>query len=402
MKYIDMYLFIFFGAVSLVPNDAIIQEYPKPSTIADMRRLMSVSSAKRRYSDTNPLANDEVTIGCGNFDLERDGETTAFASYGAEQETSPALPAKRRLSMVPDASYCNNSTNFYCWMTCQDIPNKQNAAQLMKDGKSLYCLDTSALFKYGGDVAEAVSPCEDPETGTPGGAMNTNCIGSWQPTAPNVPAQDVIINSTQPFDAQPFCYGATSMYMEGFQWRGVVCVVYLFPFWIISSQWKMIASCIATIFLAVLLEGVIFARKAFVNRLPRISVRIFVSTLMYGCQLTLAYFIMLVVMTYSVPLFVSVIVGLMTGHLGFSVIGKEGMLFDEGATPCCLSDVTPIGSILSDKRKSGARRETDIVSESDVVSYKTFSESGMLSSLPEQFNAGGGNACLCETDIESY
>ena len=164
----------------------------------------------------------------------------------------------------------------------------------------------------------------------------------------------------------------------------------------------MIASCIVTVFLAVLLEGVIFARKAFVNRLPRISVRIFVSTLMYGCQLTLAYFIMLVVMTYSVPLFVSVIVGLMAGHLGFSVIGKEGMLFDEGATPCCLTDVTPIENALNDKTNSGVlRRETDISGVNDVSS-KTFSESGMLSSVPEQFNSGGGNACLCETDIESY
>jgi hypothetical protein len=74
--------------VSLVPNDAIIQEYPKPSTIADMRRLMSVSSAKRRYSDTNPLANDQVTIGCGNVDLEMNGEGTSFASHGIEQGTT--------------------------------------------------------------------------------------------------------------------------------------------------------------------------------------------------------------------------------------------------------------------------------------------------------------------------
>jgi copper transporter 1 len=387
--------------VSLVPNDAIIQEYPKPSTIADMRRLMSVSSAKRRYSDTNPLANDQVTIGCGNVDLEMNGEGTSFASHGIEQGTTSAIPARRRLSMVPDASYCNNSTNFYCWMTCQDIPNNQNAAQLIKDGKSLYCLDSSALFNYGGDVAKAVSPCEDPETGTPGGAMNTNCIGSWQPTAPNVPAQDVVINSTQPFDAQPFCYGATSMYMEGFQWRGVVCVVYLFPFWIISSKGKMIATCIVTIFLAVLLEGVIFARKAFLQRLPRISIRVAVSTLMYGCQLTLAYFIMLVVMTYSGPLFLSVIVGLMVGHLGFSIIGKEGMLFDEGATPCCLSDVSPIGNSLNEKTQLGVRRETDIVTESDAVSYRTFSQSAIPPTPLEQLSAGGGNACCCDIDIES-
>jgi copper transporter 1 len=191
------------------------------------------------------------------------------------------------------------------------------------------------------------------------------------------------------------------MYMEGFQWRGVVCVVYLFPFWIISSKGKMIATCIVTIFLAVLLEGVIFARKAFLQRLPRISVRIALSTLMYGCQLTLAYFIMLVVMTYSGPLFVSVIVGLMVGHLGFSVIGKEGMLFDEGATPCCLSDVSPIGNSLNEKTQSAVRRETDIVTESDAVSYRTFSQSAVPPSSLEQLSAGGGNACCCDIDIES-
>ncbi len=362
---------------------------------------MSVSSAKRRFRDTNPLANDDLTIGCGIYDLKRAEQESALASHFVGEGISSVIPPRRRLSMVPDASFCNNSTNFYCWMTCLDIPNYQNAAQEVKEGKSLYCLDPSTLFTYGGEVAKAVLPCDDPETGVPGKAMNTNCIGSWQPTAPDVPAQDVVINSTQPSGSQPFCYGATSMYMDGFQWRGVVCVVYLFPVWVITSTGKLIAACVGTLMLSVFLEGIIFARRSLARRFPSISIRILVSTFMYGCQLTLAYFIMLVVMTYSVPLFVSVILGLMLGHLAFSIVGKEDKLGDEGASPCCMSDVVPLENDLSDKRKDGTR-ETYNINEGGEVTYKTFSTTAEHS-FPscEQLTLGEEKPCCCDTDIES-
>jgi hypothetical protein len=42
------------------------------------------------------------------------------------------------------------------------------------------------------------------------------------------------------------------------------------------------------------------------------------STLFYGLQLTMGYFIMLVIMTYSGPLFVSTVGGMMIGHVIFN------------------------------------------------------------------------------------
>jgi hypothetical protein len=48
---------------------------------------------------------------------------------------------------------------------------------------------------------------------------------------------------------------------------------------------------------------------------------------------------MLVVMVYSVPLFISVIVGLVSGHVLFNlknITGKDsGAATLEGSTPCC-------------------------------------------------------------------
>lgn len=46
------------------------------------------------------------------------------------------------------------------------------------------------------------------------------------------------------------------------------------------------------------------------------------STLIYGgVQLTIGYFLMLVVMTYSGPLFLCVVVGLVMGHAAFNARG---------------------------------------------------------------------------------
>lgn len=391
-----------YGMMHLVPEDAIIQEFPRPSTFADMRQLMSARSSKRTYSETNPLAQVNAAIGCGISDQDKEKEANML-STGDEVITKSAITrSRRRLDMVPDASYCNNSTNFYCWMSCLDIPEYKNAAKNVKSGESLYCLDPSALSS--GDVSEAVLPCDNPKTGTPGGAMNSNCIGSWQPTATGVPAQEVVINSTQPAIAEQYCYGSTSMFMQGFQWHGDVCVVYLFPSWVLTTSWKMLIACFGTMLLGASLEGIICARRLIVRQLPKEHTRILVSTLVYGWQLTLAYFIMLIVMTYSGPLFLSVILGLMLGHSVFSVIGNKGVSVDEGATPCCVNAVAPLNETAEDVTNSCGSSEKDVLSEDKQISYETYSNDTLtaIRAVPvlENLIAGENKSCCC--DIESY
>lgn len=46
--------------------------------------------------------------------------------------------------------------------------------------------------------------------------------------------------------------------------------------------------------------------------------RLCLSALIYGLQLTMGYFIMLVIMTYSGPLFISTVSGMMIGHVIFN------------------------------------------------------------------------------------
>ena len=148
------------------------------------------------------------------------------------------------------------------------------------------------------------------------------------------------------------------MYMDGFNWLGSVCVIFLFPSWVLSTPGKLAGACIGTIILCILLELLIHGRRQYIGGTMSAGYkRLVASALSYGLQVTIGYFIMLIIMTYSGPLFVSVVVGLIGGHVLFNaqdaVFGakttndttksskdtdsEEGNVnIPEGATPCCL------------------------------------------------------------------
>ena len=126
------------------------------------------------------------------------------------------------------------------------------------------------------------------------------------------------------------------MYMNGFQWphSGDVddqCVILLFESLTLDSKAKYFCGCIATILLGVSLEAIIYVRRKWAKTLPKGPVRnIFYSMktqlshgLLYGMQLTVGYFVMLVVMTYSTPLFVCAVGGIVLGHVIFGVISSR-------------------------------------------------------------------------------
>jgi hypothetical protein len=85
----------------------------------------------------------------------------------------------------------------------------------------------------------------------------------------------------------------------------------------------MVGACVGTLFFGIAVEGVIWKRRLVVQAMPVGWKKLGVSTLFYGLQLTLGYMIMLVVMTYSGPLFMCVIFGLMSGHLLFGWMGNS-------------------------------------------------------------------------------
>jgi len=333
-----------YGTMYLVPEKAIIDKDSK-STFEDMRSSMIIRHPKHisnhNNSNDNYNINESISIGCG--DSHSSNNKLSSASSSLQQSRSVV---ERRLQTHVDASVCNNSTNFYCWMSCIDVPNTD--ATILDEG-----------------IDAAVTSCSDIKTGAPGGAMNTNCIGVWYTMEDDVSSQTLVNidysavqsnedGASSPAQFNEYCYGGTSMYMNGFQWEGLYCVIYLFPSWVLNTPWKLLIACFGTILGGIAVEGVITARRMILQskkfKLQNANTKLFISMILYGAQLTMGYLIMLVVMTYSGPLFISVIIGLMFGHVLFQVIpttttktsdttkkdkNRDSSIVIEGVTPCC-------------------------------------------------------------------
>lgn len=186
-----------FLPVHLVPQDAIIHDLPR-QTFADMRKSMALTSGKT-YKDSmsSEVVTDVPSIGCGLSDA-------------VSRSSSSARITRRRLQMVEDASACNNVTNFFCWMSCLDVPEASKAKDFVDDGYSLYCLDPATLARTGNSVSTAVDKCT--LNGVVGGTHDDSCLGSWQKTAEGVHAQEVVTDK-EAIASLPdvFCYGGTSM-----------------------------------------------------------------------------------------------------------------------------------------------------------------------------------------------
>ncbi|CAB9496852.1 mucin 13, cell surface associated [Seminavis robusta] len=308
-----------YGMMHLVPESAIVEQTAsgQARTFGDMRQAMVLkgqTKTSRTFGDISSNSAGDVSIGCGfSSDDTPAGTHQDFLSTATTTTTTP----RRRLQHVENAAACNNKTEFYCWMSCLDIPNADNANGYISEKYGLYCLDPAVLAATG-QVSKAVETCT--EGGTVGGAMNTACVGMWQPQAPNVPSQEVVVeaNSNQTESDEPWCYGGTSMYMDGFNWVGSTCAIYLFPSIILETPGALVLACFFTILFGMSLEFVIQQRRVTVRKYGPGMSRLAVSATFYGLQLTMGYAIMLVVMIYSIPLFLSVVVGIVGGHVVFS------------------------------------------------------------------------------------
>jgi len=297
---------VWYGMMHLVPEDSIIQESPQ-RTFGDMKQNMKVSSQQQ-----GALDGETVAIGCGPSTTDASSSFLPEASLANSNDISSPTRRRRRLQHVQDPSACNNVTNFFCWTQCLEIPNYQQAEGYINEGNSLYCLDPGILARSGNQVSKAVEPCI-------GKVHNSNCQGIWHKTSPSVEGWPVEYNSTIDNVEEKYCYGGTSMYMDGFHWiHDTTCVIYLFPSLVLSSQARFIGACFGTILFGMMVEAIIFRRrKSIVNFEPGMS-RLLASAGFYALQLTMGYLVMLVVMTYSIPLFVCCISGLVLGHVIFN------------------------------------------------------------------------------------
>jgi len=372
-----------YGTMYLVPKNAIIQSEPVPYTFSDMKRsLATAHSAQRMFQNSNQGDQSHVVLGCG----------------GNKKQTllGQASTYRARLQMVNGPGDCSNTSNFYCWMSCQRLPDNildiqdPSVQTHLQQGDSLYCLD-EAVLSSSANLTKAVESCRDPISGVYGtlhdildtnvtiilshsypvfsffhllgGAMVTSCKTQWHSTVSGV--YPLLSNQSDSSSSIPaskkYCYGGTTMYMNGFVWEDTNCIIYLFEGWIISSRGLLALACIGTVLLGVALEAVVWIRrkhlspKALLSKAQVSFIRkLFPTTFGYAIQLLFGYFLMLVVMTYSGPLVISVIGGLVLGNalflwcdhralrrreklgsndtLSLSLTEEDGC---RGFTPCC-------------------------------------------------------------------
>jgi hypothetical protein len=317
----------------MVPESAIVQKDP-PRTLAQMRASLTLSFSSNDGDQNNELSH-VINIGCGSVSSSRD-------DLKLSRYLSQKVISRRRLQHVGGPEDCNNSTNFFCWMSCLDIPDVDKAEDYEKAGYSLYCLDPSVLALSGATLSQAVNEC-------PYGVHNAKCLGSWQITVTGIPSTTVKVNRSES-NQEPFCYGGTSMYMDGFHWKDSVCIIYLFPAWILNSPGKFAAAALGSLFVGGLLEWIIMRRRTILSVMSPGRSRLFVAAAYYGAQLSLGYLAMLVAMTYSWPLFICIILGIVSGHVLFNA--KDSVfpvkVSPPKSNPVCYNAVVDNGNCCSE------------------------------------------------------
>jgi hypothetical protein len=310
---------LYFLPVYLVPEGAIIQSTPE-RTFGDMKRNMIYSK------DRVHAGSEDISVGCGHDSV----DPSAPLAKSPTSLESTTHTERRRLQHVQNGDACNNSTNFFCWFQCIEIPDYKQAQGYINEGYSLYCLDPATLAASSNRVSAATAPCQE------GYVHNPYCVGSWQPTAAGVTAIPVVTGSfaTSSSD-QKWCYGATSMYMDGFHWRSSICIIYLLPQWILTTPGKVLGASFGTLAFGMALEKTIHHRRLVVTMMKPGYYRLAASAFLYGLQLTMGYLLMLIIMTYSGPLFLCVVLGLVGGHVLYNA--KDALLVGKSNGDVCIN-----------------------------------------------------------------
>ena len=104
------------------------------------------------------------------------------------------------------------------------------------------------------------------------------------------------------------------MYMEGFvssaaDKGSAMCINLLFKTFTLDSEGKMAAACLGVFMMGIICQLLSKFRTSREDSL--------LNVLVYGFDVTLRYFLMLISMSFSVELFAMIILGLCTGNLLF-------------------------------------------------------------------------------------
>ena len=145
-----------------------------------------------------------------------------------------------------------------------------------------------------------------------------------------------------------------SVMMNGFQVANSKenCILFLFRGWNVDSQVKYAFTLIGVICMGILNGAFAYIRQRIITKWKGSSSLLVYQaylSVLYGMNIVLAYWIMLLVMTYETGIFIAVIFGLVLGHFIFGYItarnspsAQNSSLINNAAyqhqfdnTPCC-------------------------------------------------------------------
>ena len=140
-----------------------------------------------------------------------------------------------------------------------------------------------------------------------------------------------------------FCTTAGKVMMPGFQttWENGNCILFLFQGFVLDEVWKYILGLILAFIFGFSNEVLLYLRRWItVMTADKHQAWKMLICLVYGIHMILAYWMMLLVMTYEILIFFSIVFGLMFGHLVFLFVpacgkSKNVKVHSEGSTPCC-------------------------------------------------------------------
>ena len=303
-----------FGRMYLPQRDATLQQ-PGGSEVG---RAASATTASVSVSDMQPAG---ITSAGTTFGEYRRQAFSAFRTGHPEQASALGCSPTRR--QVADEGSCG-ADEVFCWMVCM------KTSYLPCGKEDLQCRNPAGML-WPTDFV-------NPDSGTTDHCYDCSMQCKGQP---DLPSEDKA--SPQLCNAN---LTAISMFMQGFQTthhNGGPCLVYLFP-WLALTNWaRFLLACLGTVAMGVCSAALGWFARVAQQRMPKKRAAgaspwpRFKSeallTAVYALRIALAYFLMLLAMTYQLELFIMVVAGLTLGHYVFAVRTDEEE--EENVDPCC-------------------------------------------------------------------
>jgi hypothetical protein len=260
-----------------------------------------------------------------------------------EMKSSPSLPlaceiesssssSSRQLRNIFVQDTSCPSGEMMCWGQCQSVSS-------LSCGSDAMCMNLQT-----NEPADPTKMCHGDSNYPDGIYCVLECPAGWNVTTAS---------------NDDYCYGdGTSMSMTGFfsivedTSGSTPCVNLLFEEWTLDNSTKFGVACFGILCIGIIVQYLTLLKSQLKKQFPQLlqkSIYLFrfVKMLIFGIQIVLSYFLMLVAMTYSVELFTMVVVGLTIGYGLFGTMLPDHE--EPNADPCCPPEQEELSSPTMNK-----------------------------------------------------